>query len=160
MNNTKEVSIFTWLIKKIKNRYLRRKIKWKRFKESKFRIKREELGIEKQRAIELFITLIKNKTYALNHSPESKSRFVDSDLLWACMYSAKDNRNYIINIIDGSIPETPHSHEFLIPEEQADLIMDIFDAELEKRFKALEFENKQVLISGIDKLIIKIKETK
>lgn len=154
----KEISFFRWLRRKIKNRVARRKVKWRTFREKYFTVQKDVLSIDKQKIIDLFITLIKDKNSTLNYSPESHSRFIESDFLWACMVPARGITDSIINIVDESVPENPHSHEFLIPDTYAKEIRNLFDDELERRFKAMENEKKNVVAVDIDKLILKIKE--
>ena len=71
------------------------------------------------------------------------------------MSSATD-RSYLINIIDQS-EEDAHSHEVYIPSDYAYALMDEFDLELEKRFRAIEAAKKKIVVDDIDKLIEKIK---
>lgn len=156
----KDVSIFHWLKRKISKRIARRKVKWRNFKAKYFSVKRDELDIDKKKIIDLFVTFLKDKNATLNYSPESHSRFIQSDFLWASMTPAKGVTDSVINIVDESIPDNPHSHEFLIPDNYAREIKGMFDDELEKRFKALENEKRNVVAVDIDKLILKIKESK
>lgn len=156
----KDISFFGWLRKKIKNRIIRRKVKWRLFREKYFTVQRDELSIDKQKIIDLFTTLIKDKNSTLNYSPESHSRFIESDFLWACMVPARGVTDSIINIVDESVPGNPHSHEFIIPDIYAREVKNTFDDELERRFKAMDNEKKNVVAVDIDKLILKIKEAK
>lgn len=161
MNHKNEdISIMSWIVIKFKRWHLKRKINWKRFKNKHFKPAPIILSIDKQKMVDLFIVLLKNKYSNLNHSPESKTRFIESEFAWASLHSARDDRNYVINIIDETVESQPHSHEILIPEGSAIKIMDIFDEELEKRFRALEIQKKQILVSDLNKLMLKIMEEK
>jgi len=157
MNKRKETSIFGWIRIKIRNRWMRQKVKWIQFKERNFAVKEEEVNIDTQKIIDLFMALLRNKNSTLNHSPESETRFIQAEFAWACLCESKEDRNYVINVIDESVPESPHSHEFLISEAKAVKIIKAFDEELERRFKAFELEKKKILASDISNLIIKAK---
>lgn len=142
----------TWKV-----RIARTQIKWRAKRKKLFILKKPEINSMQNRTIELFFTLLKNKNTTLNYSPESKIRFIESDFLWVTMSTA-GNMSYLINIIDESDPENAYSHEVYIPVEHADLMMDEFDLELEKRFRAMEAAKKRVVVDEIDKLITKIQE--
>jgi hypothetical protein len=158
-NKTKEKSsIYFWLVKKITNKCMRRKIKWKHFKEKYFQIEKTPLEIDKQKIIDLFTTLIKDKKSTLNYSLGSNSRFIESEFLWACLSPYNNTRDCIITIVDESIPNNPHSHEIIIPSDYSNDIKYAFDLESERRFKSLELEKKKVVVNDLDKLIIKVKE--
>jgi hypothetical protein len=144
----------TWKV-----RIARIQIKWREKRKKIFTSKKPEINSMQKRTIELFSTLLKNKNTTLNHSPESKIRFIESDFLWLTM-SVAGNMNYLINIIDESVLDDAHSHEVYIPTEYAHLMMDDFDLELEKRFRAMEAAKKRVVVDEIDKLIKKIQEEK
>lgn len=144
----------TWKV-----RIARTQIRWRAKRKELFAIKKPEINTMQIRTIELFLTLLKNKSTTLNYSPESKIRFIESDFLWVTM-SAAGNMNYLINIIDESQPDEAHSHEVYIPVEHASGMMDEFDLELEKRFRAMEAAKKRVVVDEIDKLITKIQEEK
>jgi len=144
----------TWKVRRA-----RLQINWREKKKQLLSSKKPEINSMQKRTIELFNTLLKNKKTTLNHSPESKIRFIESDFLWVTMSSA-GNMNYLINIIDESIKDDAHSHEVYIPTEYAHLMMDEFDLELEKRFRAMEAAKKRVVVDEIDKLIKKIQNEK
>lgn len=151
-------SFFGWLRRKIRSRFMRRRVQWRQFKEKNFVVRSEELNIDTQRISDLFFALLKNKNSSLNYSPESKTRFITSDFAWACLYESKDDKyKYILRIIDESIDDNPHSHEFILSLEVANKMGDIFDEELEKRFRQLELSKEKILASEIERLIIKAK---
>jgi hypothetical protein len=135
------------------------KIKKRRFKNRKNKLESTSTNLDinnmQKKAIDLFLALLKHKSSYLNHSPESKVRFIETDFLWLTMSSATD-RSYLINIIDQS-EEDAHSHEVYIPTDYAYALMDEFDLELEKRFRAIEAAKKRIVVDDIDKLIEKIK---
>lgn len=108
-----------------------------------------------KKAIDLFLTLLASKNSSLNHSPESKVRFIETEMLWLTMSSASD-RSYLINIIDQSEKDA-HSHEVYIPTDYAYALMDEFDLELEKRFRAIEAAKKRIVVDDIEKLIQKMR---
>lgn len=163
MNNTDKFTFREWISYwwKVtwKVRIARIQIRWKERRKKIFVSKKPEINSMQKRTIELFIALLRNKNTTLNYSPESKIRFIESDFLWVTMSSA-GNMNYLVNIIDESAPEDAHSHEVYIPTEHAHLMMDEFDLELEKRFRAMEAAKKRVVVDEIDKLIKKIEEVK
>lgn len=135
------------------------KIKNKRSKNRNNKLKststNSDINNMQKKAIDLFLALLKHKSSYLNHSPESKVRFIETDFLWLTMSSATD-RSYLINIIDQS-EEDAHSHEVYIPTDYAYALMDEFDLELEKRFRAIEAAKKRIVVDDIDKLIERIK---
>jgi len=155
----KDVSFFKWLFKKIIKNSVRRKIKWKRFKLKYFHTEKQPLDIDRQKIVDLFIALIKDKKSNLNYSLGTQSRFIESEFIWACLSPYNTTRDFIITIVDESLKDNAHSHEFIIPFEHAQDVRYLFDIESEKRFKALEFEKKKVVAVDIDKLITKIKES-
>lgn len=160
MNNkaNDNISIYYWLIRKINNKCMRRKIKWKRFKAKYFQTEKHPLEIDKQKIIDLFTALIKDKNSTLNYSLGSNSRFIESEFLWACLSPYVNSRDCVVTIVDESIPNNPHSHEIIIPADYSNDIKYAFDVESEKRFKTLELEKKKVVVKDLDKLIIKLKE--
>lgn len=129
-------------------------IRWKRWKKKRFKPRKPETDNTQKRAIALFYALLKNKNTNLNYSPESFTRFIESDIVWVTMSGRADH--YIMNIIDESWSSIPHSHEVGIPREYGYEMAEEFDLELEKRFRALEAAKKKVIVDDIDKLILKI----
>lgn len=145
-----------WYRATLKTRTARMQISWKAKRKKIFKTKMPEINSMQKSAIELFMTLLKDKGTKVNYSPESKVRFIESEFIWVTMSSAGNN-TYLINIINEHNPEEAHSHEVYIPYEHALPIMDEFDLELEKRFRGMEAAKKKVVVDEIDKLI---KETK
>lgn len=148
-----------WSNISFKLRMARMKIAWKKFK-NKFSSKKPSINNTQLKAIEFFVLLLKNKNTTLNHSPTSSARFLELDSIWASMSSSGDHNNYLINIIDESMTIQSHSHEIAIPKEYAFDIMDEFDDELEKKFRAMESIKKRVIIDDLNKLISKINKNK
>lgn len=147
-----------WYKIRFKIRVARFTVKWRRFKKKAFSPKKPEIDNTQKRTIDLFYALLKSKDTNLNYSPESFTRFIESDYVWITMSGQVSD--YIINIIDESRPNNPHSHEVNIPKEHGFEMTEEFDLELEKRFRALEAAKKKVIVDDIDKLIIKINNPK
>lgn len=125
-------------------------IRWRRFKKNLYKPKKPDIDNTQKKSIDLFLALLKNKETSLNHSPESSTRFIESDYVWITM--AGKTTEYVLNIID----DTAHSHEVHIPKEYGYDMADEFDLELEKRFRAIEATKKKVIVDDLDKLINKI----
>lgn len=154
-NRTFREKVSYWLKITVKSRISRIIINFQqRRKRLMLLSKKPDISSMQKRAIDLFMVLLKNKSSSLNYSPESKARFIESDFLWLTMTSAND-RSYLINIIDQSQVDA-HSHEVYIPIEYAYELMDEFDLELEKRFRAIEAAKKKVVVDDIEKLIKRV----
>lgn len=143
-----------WYKVRFKVRIARTTIKWRRFKKRAYSAKKPEIDNTQRKAIELFVALLKNKETNLVHSPESSTRIIESDFLWATM--ASQSNEYLFNIIDETSDSDAHSHEVYIPKEYGFEIADDFDMELERRFRAKEATKKKVIVDELDKLITKI----
>jgi hypothetical protein len=138
-------------------KFTRAYIRWNNFKKKRLTAKKPEIDNTQRKAIDLFLAMMKNKETNLNHSPESGARFIDSKFVWACMTSAGDSNNYIINVINEIIIEEARSHEVLIPKEYAYELIEEFDLELERRFRMLEIEKQKMVVNDLDKLILTMK---
>lgn len=156
----KNISIASWVIRKISIKFKKLQLRWKRFKEKYFQTDKEPLEIDKQKIIDLFMTLIEDRNSSLNYSIGSSSRFIESEFLWASLSPYNTSRSYIVTIVDESMPNNPHSHEIIIPIEYANDIKYAFDMESERRFKKLELEKKKVVVQDLEKLITKVKDQK
>lgn len=154
-STTKKKTLGYWLKSTLKGRLSRMAINIeKRRKKLLSLSKKPSVSNMQARAMDLFMVLLKSKESNLNHSPESKVRFIETDLLWLTMSYAND-RSYLINIIDQSDKDA-HSHEVYIPIEYAYEMMDAFDLELEKRFRSIEAAKKKVVVDDIEKLIKRV----
>lgn len=144
-----------WYRATIKIRVARAHIKLKNKRKSLRLIKKTEINNMQKSVIDFFLFILKHKDATLNHSPESKTRFIDLNNIWVTM-SSSGNNTYLINIIDESIENEAHSHEVIIPYDYAVNLMDEFDAELERRFRAMEAAKKNIVVDEIERLTNKI----
>jgi hypothetical protein len=147
-----------WYKIRFKIRVARFAIRLKRFKKKTFKPKKPDIDNTQKKTIDLFYALLKSKDTNLNYSPESFTRFIESDYVWITMNGHINE--YRINIIDESRPSNPHSHEVNIPKEYGFEMADEFDLELEKRFRSIEATKKKVIVDDIDKLILKVNTPK
>lgn len=131
--------------------------RWARFKKGLYQPQKPHIDSTQKKAIDLFYVLLKNKNSSLNHSPESSTRIIESEYVWVTMAGKTDS--YLLNIIDESRANNPHSHEVYIPKEYGFEMADEFDLELERRYRAIEAQKKRVIADDLDKLIIKANKT-
>ena len=159
MSSQKKLSFKEWIRywyrATIKTRIARAQIKIKNKRKSLRLNKKSEINNMQKSIIDFFLFSLKHKDATLNYSPESKTRFITLGNVWATMHSSGNN-TYLINIIDESIENEAHSHEVIIPYEYAVELMDEFDSELEKRFRAMEAAKKNIVVDEIARLINKI----
>lgn len=145
-----------WLKITFKTRMARFFIYLKNKRKRLFQVKFPVIDSKQRSVIDLFCSLIKNKDSNMNYSPESKTRYIETESAWITMRTSGD-RAYLINIINES-SNKPRSHEVYIPAEYADIIIDEFDLELEKRFRMLEDAKTKVIVDDLEDLIRIIKE--
>jgi len=146
---------YYWYRATIKIRFARLHVKIKNRRKNIRLNKKTEINSMQKSAIDFFLFILKHKDANLNHSPESKTRFIDLDKVWVTMHSSGNN-TYLINIIDASYEDEAHSHEVIIPYDYAVNLMDEFDAELERRFRAMEAAKKRIVVDEIERLTNKI----
>jgi hypothetical protein len=137
-----------------KGRIARFSIRWRNYWKRIYKSKKPGIDSAQQKSIDLFYALLKSKETNLNHSPESATRIIESDVVWVTMKG--NHQDYLINIIDETRTNHAHSHEVHIPKEYGFELAEEFDLELEKRFRALEAVKKRVVVEDIDKLINKV----
>lgn len=121
-----------------------------------FTPKLTDIDARQKSAIALFISLIKNKEASMNYSPESKIRYIESESVWITMRNAGD-KEYLVNIIHA-VSDKPRSHEIYIPSDYANIIMDDFDLELERRFRVLEGAKNRMVVDDLEDLIKIVEE--
>ncbi len=147
-----------WFGIRFRTRISRTAIKWKRFKKKFYQPKKPTVDIAQRKAIDLYLVLLKNKDTNLIHSPASSTRVIESDYVWVTM--GGQSNEYVLNIIDETRSTNAHSHEVHIPKEYGFQLMDEFDLEIEKRFRAKEAAKKRVIVDDLEKLISKINNQK
>lgn len=147
-----------WHKAKFKQRVYRFLVRWRRFKKKHFKSIKPEIDETQKKAIQLFFTLMKYKDANLTHSPQSSTRIIETDFVWITVISGLNA--YVMNIIDETIQESPHSHQISIPKEYGFELIDEFDYELERRFRDVETNKRKVIVDDLDKLILKTNNIK
>lgn len=108
------------------------------------------------RAIDLFYALLKSKKTNLNYSPNSGMRIIDSENVWVTL-SRAINSTCTINIIEENEKDEAHSHEVSVPVECVYDMIEEFDNEMERRFRAAEASRKRIVVDDLEKLIKQFK---
>lgn len=134
--------------------YVKWNQRWERMKKF-FNPHKPELDDSQEKVIEFFRMLIKNREAILNHSVKAKIRYIETD--FALVTLTGTSNDYMLRIIEDMDSKKPNSNEIPIPREHALEIIEEFDLEMERRFRALENTIKKIVINDINKLINKVK---
>jgi hypothetical protein len=140
-------------IKKVKYKYLRLRIKWRNWRRSfgdKMIAEKSKLTPYEEKAIRLWKILLKDEDTKMSFNTLGVRQIEKSNVFMT--FQSGYNSEYIMTLID--ITDDRRSlYELHIPPRHADIVLDHFDYELEKRMKRAELNKREIIETDIDKLL-------
>ena len=138
---------------KVKYKYLRLRIKWRNWKRSfgdKMVAEKTKLTPYEEKAIRLWKILLKDEDTKMSFNTYGVRQIEKKNVFMT--FQSGYNSEYIMTLIDIT-DERRSLYELHIPTRHADIVLDNFDYELEKRMKRAETNKRAIIETDIDKLL-------
>jgi len=140
-------------IKKLKYKYFRLIIKWRRWRTSindKMVAERSKLTAYEEKALRLWKILLKDEDTKMSYNTFGVRQIEKKNIFMKLQPGG--NNDCIMTLIDITT-ERRSLYEIHIPQSHADVIIDHFDYELEKRMKKAEINKRIIIETDIDNLL-------
>ena len=138
---------------KVKYKYLRLRIKWRNWRKSlgdKMVAEKTKLTPYEEKAIRLWKILLKDEDTKMSFNTYGVRQIEKKNVFMT--FQSGYNSEYIMTLIDIT-DERRSLYELHIPTRHADIVLDNFDYELEKRMKRAESNKREIIETDIDKLL-------